>query len=482
MPFDILVKQNATVDDTLRLIVNAVDVCSRSPFVQQVVSALHLSNPEEPKLTRLKRLFDYLCRNAKYQLDTPGTEEVWTPEKVIREGTFDCKKISVFIASVLKAADCGFDPILKHVYYAGPNGSLQDYTHIYVIVPASGMHDGSGAHTMEFVLQPYVTMDPTNDCKFNTEVASSKQTLYFLNGQKMDLHMMGRKPNAPAPVDTSSFTSQVNNAACDLDNQMQAICGPNDMSGIGFHNKDGNFDYSAAEAAVHASAMVFPATVVARAAFLGLLYLGKLLRKTSIKFNLPFMIANAWGRDPAGAHKLWWMFGGNGNANMLRDAVTKGAGIPGMQTLAGPIGRSSEPDYDRPYIITDGNMHHTVSGTIGQGPETLAAIAAATPIIVKFLDWIKKTTGGTNDGPPDAQLPDPTLPANGQPIPPGGIPVQGGSFSTHSIDNISDLLNFIKASAIINLGASFHPALIIPSAIITGLSFIYAIRNKILFA
>ena len=54
-----------------------------------------------------------------------------------------------------------------------------------------------------------------------------------------------------------------------------------------------------------------------------------------------------------------------------------------------------------------------------------------------------------------------------------------GSFATHTIDNVHDLLNFIKASVIILMGASLNPAMIIPANIIVAASFVYAFRNQI---
>lgn len=54
-----------------------------------------------------------------------------------------------------------------------------------------------------------------------------------------------------------------------------------------------------------------------------------------------------------------------------------------------------------------------------------------------------------------------------------------GSFASHSIDSIWDLLNFLKAAFIMSLAASVNPHLILPTKIILGISFIYALRKKI---
>ena len=466
MAFDILIKKDASVDDTLRLIVNAVNVCSKSPFVLDIVRTFQ---PSDANFN--KRVFDYVCRNAKYQLDVPGTEEVWTPEKVIREGRFDCKKVTVLLSSVLKAA--GFEPVLKHVYYKGANGELKDYTHIYVILPNPDLSN-------------YITLDPTNDCKYNSEVESSKQTLYFLNGKKMDLHMMGRAANispdqAPAiipastlPINTNSFSSQTHSAACDMENQLRSICG---TESIGLHNKEGNFDYTLAGSVLHAAKI--PLLAIPRAAFLGLLYLGAALRKTSLKIHLPFQLAQAWVVDPSGVHKMWWEFGGQADAAALKAAVLAGIkGVAGAPSASSMGQSDSGMDYDRPY-----NLNEAING-IGAAPLAVpAAIAAASPIIIAFLAWIKKVKPNASDGPADAPLNLPG-PGNGIPLPPGGIPATqpaAGSFYTKSIDTVNDAINFFKSAGVIMLGASLHPSLIIPTATIITASFFYAIKNKINF-
>jgi len=58
-------------------------------------------------------------------------------------------------------------------------------------------------------------------------------------------------------------------------------------------------------------------------------------------------------------------------------------------------------------------------------------------------------------------------------------PPSSGSFATHSIDNIWDLLNFIKASAVILLGSSTHPNTFLAANIIMGAAFLYATRKSI---
>lgn len=451
--FDI-VKQNATVDDTLRTIINAVNQCSKSPFVQTVVRELGGPNPPD-KLQFIKNLFGFICRNLKYQLDIPGVEEVWTPELTLREKIYDCKKGSVFIGSVLAAA--GIDPILKHVYYSAPGGGLQDYTHIYVIVPESSMR-GPGAHTMEFVLSPYITVDTTNDCKFNAEVNHKTATLYFLNGKKMELHMMGN-PNAratqtaPGLLSTSAFSSAANHCARKLEDDMRAtcrmpsrsICGPADyeVDLIGLKNQ--YFSYTVAEATAHTTAVIVMAPL--RGAFLGLLWLGKFLAKTPLKLHMAKRLAQGWQKDPNKMRKWWWKKGGSKDANALKTAIIKGSGI----SISGPAGYG----YDFPLAIDYRTADFNFQPNAGMGAVTLAtasaALALAAPLIVSAKALMKEL-GVFKEGDTDPEPP-PSEPAPEPPPPP---PAPGPSPQGLSILSVSTPINTtVKAIFLMGISSMF---------------------------
>lgn len=174
--FDTLVKKDAGIDDTLRLIISTINKYSSDPFVKQVV---HNLGPVTDRNAFIHKLFDYYCRNVNYLLDNKGTEKVYTPSRIISEGTGDCKKAATFLASVLTSAN--IPAILKHVYY----NNRDSYTHIYVIVPNPDTNH-------------YITLDPTNGCNYDKEVDYKSATLYYLNGKKMDLRLMG-KSNYDAP-------------------------------------------------------------------------------------------------------------------------------------------------------------------------------------------------------------------------------------------------------------------------------------------
>lgn len=185
-------QKNATVHDTLDLIVDFVIQYSHDGFAMEVVRKL---SPVTDKNKFLRDLFDYYCRNVEYLLDPEGIEQVYTPARTIYEGKGDCKKAAIFLASVLKAA--GIEPVLKHVYYSGND----IYTHIYVIVPDPDIHN-------------YITLDPTNNCEYNSEVKYDHGTLHFLNGEKMELRAMGKPSNSDQ--ENISWTENINNGTHDL--------------------------------------------------------------------------------------------------------------------------------------------------------------------------------------------------------------------------------------------------------------------------
>jgi hypothetical protein len=163
------ISTNANVNDTLEEIVYMVNEWSKNPFCKAVVEQL---NPSGDKEAFMHRLFNLACDNIKYKLDIPGIEYSHTPNLIFLNGEGDCKKFTIFVASILKAA--GIEPVLKHVYYSGQ----KEYSHIYVIVPFP-------------TLDRYITMDCTNECKWDTEVKYASATLYFLNGKSMELVRMG---------------------------------------------------------------------------------------------------------------------------------------------------------------------------------------------------------------------------------------------------------------------------------------------------
>lgn len=177
MPWEVSVKKDATTEDTIALIINTVNGYYNSDCVRNL--ALQL-NPTGDKYLYFKRLFHWVDTHIEYENDKEvneqgdNYEDVYTPERTIREGKGDCKKMATLIAAVLKQV--GIEPYLKHVeYYDKP------YTHIYVIVPHPD-------------LKNYVIIDPVNDHQFDKEVSHDKAQVFNLKGEEMELRQMGRTP------------------------------------------------------------------------------------------------------------------------------------------------------------------------------------------------------------------------------------------------------------------------------------------------
>lgn len=170
MAWKVVVKTDFDVDDTIKLIVDTVNEYSTSEFVEKLKNKLLKKSSSLNSF--LHHLFDYVCNNVEYQLDPPTDERVTTPERLIRDGIGDCKKMTTLIASVLKAA--GITPLLKVISYDGTN-----YEHIYVIVPDEN--------------KGYITLDPVNNCKYNAEIPHKKAKVIDLNNKEMPtLSLLGR--------------------------------------------------------------------------------------------------------------------------------------------------------------------------------------------------------------------------------------------------------------------------------------------------
>lgn len=405
---------NASIQDTLRYILNFVNKYSTDPFVTHFANEFH---PSGDKKEFIKRIFDYICTNGYYKLDEDGEEEVWTPAKIIRtrnsEGKFqyDCKKISILIGSVLKAA--GIEPILKHVYYSDGQGGYKGYTHIYIIVPMPDMDH-------------YITIDPTNNCQWNTEVEHDKANLYFLNGTiqeapPMNLHLMGNNnQNGNNPSILAMFGQS---AGC-VENDMNNIVGRSshnyeaDMIGL----KNDYFSFTYAEGLAHVAAK--GVLLIPRNAFLGLLYLGKLLANTSLKLNIASRLARAWQADKEKVRRKWWNLGGDADAKNFKKAIIAGSGISISGIISGPIGQG----YDYPIDVVTPYLQEQRTSGIGIAPAVLAAITASAPVVLELLKMLKGM-GIVKEGETDLPVDPNTIPA---PTPPPPPPSAGSMFDFSS--------------------------------------------------
>jgi hypothetical protein len=245
----------------------------------------------------------------------------------------------------------GIDSVLKHVFYSGADGSLKDFTHIYVIVPFPD-------------LQNYITVDPTNDCKYNAEVSSSKQTLYFLDGTKMELRYMGRPDgiNGTLPGYTrtaprmSNYISDLNMIAGSMENDLATIAGCKTTTEthstphfpwfetiikVKCRSDRGNFDYTLVEEGQHYQNMInlYPA----RAAFLALVGLGNKFIKSVFKVNLAWRFMSLYNANPPALHKFWWQLGGSEDAAEVFLVALQGIGIKDFNTYFRDKGKKFPP-------------------------------------------------------------------------------------------------------------------------------------------
>jgi len=393
MPYHVVVKKGATIPDTLNLIVRAVNVYEHSPFVQQLTKQL---NPHGNKKEFIKRVFDYVDTHVNYNLDRGGNEEVWSPEKTIRDGLTkggDCKKMTVLIASILKCA--GIEPVLKHVFYDG-----EMHTHIYTIVPFP-------------TLENYLTVDPVNHHQWNKEVEHKKASLHFLNGKKMDLHMMGNVPTKRhrgqhqfitkfgQPIqkcikgvdDDLSELAGVDGCMCGADKEdvlKSALMGDfgitgldedeimNGLAGMGRRKKTSAQKQAGKEKRKTRRKKlfhVFKAVNLApsRASFLMLVH--------SNIFHLAERMAKAWIHNPESLKKVWTNFGGK--PEKLKHAIKKGAGRKHKELADRVNGVAGS--------ISVAELEQMETSGIGFPPAIVAAIAAATPIVLAVIKVIGKS-------------------------------------------------------------------------------------------
>lgn len=406
MAFHFTIKE-ASIQDTLRYIVNFINRYSADPFVIQFVQEL---NPGGDPKEFIKRLFDYICENGEYQLDQDGEEEVWTPAKTIRtrnaNGKFqyDCKKITILIGSVLKAA--GIEPVLKHVLYSDDKGGFEPYTHIYIIVPDPDLDN-------------YLVVDPTNQRRWNKEVDYAEGNLYFLDGSqtpapKMNLHLMGNsnRKGSYNPAVLAMFEGPANSMTADMDATMgcppSLVGAPYDPEST-FYQSIGAWspkDEKKSERVRHLGAV--NAFWSQRAAFLALVRLGKMTAKKPLRMHLAKRLLAAYKKNPDAVRKWWWKVGGNPDATALKKAIMKGTGV----TISGPY------SYGKDFARTVGD---------GGAAEIAALIAAAGTLVVAVTSLFKQL--GVKKGDQDIDTEGETGGGVGPaPDVPGGytIPIPGG--------------------------------------------------------
>lgn len=380
--FSDTIQKSAGSNDVINYIVQKVNEHVNTPFAKLVVKALSYGKPTREEF--IKRVFDYVCHKVDYLRDPQGKEIIFTPKLLVNRGKGDCKKQTLFIATILKTA--GIEPTLKTVSYGG-----QDWEHIYVTVK-----NADGTQTI---------LDPVNDKKFNAEVKHKLNQEHNLNGTKSkimpnELISMGDKNKesefvtnyigAPA----NRLLSYANNAGGTKFNLSKRIklnrkdidyfvgCMHDETIG---RKKLKDVVKSATTAVKKAAAdvknvvkKVFHVAAAGefapeRAAFLGVLKLGKALEKTPIKIHLAAKLAQLWNKDPDKIKTAWTNIGGD--PSVLGRVIIDSAkvGVSGENY----IGDFDEIDLkDRTQI---GNSQYIGVVTIAA---VSGAIASATPVIV----------------------------------------------------------------------------------------------------
>jgi len=287
--FDKVVKKNASTEDTLQLIVSTAIHNSKLPFAREC--AARLCPTGTAKDNCLRNIFEYYCRNVSYKLDPDGSERIYTPNRIIIEGEGDCKKAATFLGSVLMAA--GIDPIFKHVTYSGNS----KYSHIYIIV---GTPDN------------YITLDPTNGCKYNSEVDYNSGTLYYTNGKTMELRSMG-KVGLFNDISNVAWSEEIGKMENDIDSISCNVMGAAPKIKL-THEGVLNKLVPSTKPALKKALQNIPIDSQ-RGSFL-----------TLVKNNyngIATHLATALGKDPNALNELWKTIGGD--QLTLKQAVIKGA-------------------------------------------------------------------------------------------------------------------------------------------------------------
>lgn len=412
LSFNQTIGNDLNSEDTIKLIIKTINQQANSPTVKSWIKILQQGNPT--KLEFLKRVFGVACKNVEYVRDPNGHEIIFTPVLLMKVGRGDCKKFTVFIGSILKAANIDF--AVKVVSYDGSN-----WAHVYIIVPIGG--------------DRYITLDPVNHCRYDNEVAHAKARLNYLDYSKSKiimghkLSLMGGLGNLP-----SNLIDGINEAATKIDDDLNAIAGIEPQTAIGYNGNElaglgneyinglddvflsgdddlsGDDEILAAEPELGLGARkrstakkqakaqrkarrqaekpakkakrkalrkkIFKGAAKVnflpiRAAFLSLIKMAGALQKTKLKINLAKRLKEAYDTKPEAAanlNKIWEKFGGE--VKQLKKAIDQAA----KSKLHGM-----------------GELNNLYDG-IGVAPAVAAAavITAATPILIPVIKMLGK--------------------------------------------------------------------------------------------
>lgn len=164
-----LIKRNATIAETVRLIKQAAKEASRRPFTLEAAN----------KISSLKELHDFVYNLAVYREDPPGKQLIRTPERLKRDGIGNCVDYSTAVSAILQAKG-----IPHKLRVTGYNG--ETYSHIYPVVKnspidvvAGQLQDGS--ETIENRSKPAYNYEAPYTIKKDYQVMPD---VYILQGWK----------------------------------------------------------------------------------------------------------------------------------------------------------------------------------------------------------------------------------------------------------------------------------------------------------
>lgn len=338
------VSLNANGDATVKLITQTINKYANTDFIKKVTARIDSIATDEYDFC--KKLFDISCRLIKYRMDPKGHEMVWTPKLLIQVRQGDCKKFTTFICCVLKCK--GITSASKVVNYDKGSG----WQHIYAI--AKYPND-----------KGYLTIDPVNKQRWDTEVRFREGRVNYYNGTYSKLimnklSMMGNIPNSSGNAideilgdvediagttrnfnrNTKGYLQQIEDSYINGTHYDEIEGAPDDDESIAAKKNPAKAAKQQARkkkraekkpARVEKRKKIFKKVKKVgfgpvRAAFLALIFLGAELEKTHLKVNLAKKLAQLWQKDGgASLKKIWAQFGGKPDA--LKQAIIKASKV-----------------------------------------------------------------------------------------------------------------------------------------------------------
>ncbi len=351
------ISTKAVTADTVNLILETIRDYYNSPFVLRCVQEIKNSLPANyTEFDFARHAFLVIYKIVKYERDPDGIEIISTPLLLVKHRKGDCKKFTVWLAAVLKAA--GYNPTIKVIDYG------EGWEHVYVTLN-------------NIIVDPVIEV-------YNKEATHKRSAVFNLtdnlNTIKMKLVQMG---NLSGGAFSGGAFSGIGDAAAAFEDDVRGAAGmgcpmglitaaefQESLSGMGkWHLFSQKTRDKLAKIVDKAKGAGF---TILRAAFLALIAAGKLLKETPIKVNIAEMVAKLWNKNPAVVKEIWTKFGGN--PDDLRSALVA-AGAPKLSGM----------------------------GVIGLAAVSATAAAAA-PIIVMLMKALKENKVVDESDPDHAAL------------------------------------------------------------------------------